>query len=320
MSTHTQQPNSSGRRLSPAAIVLVPLAVALVVALFAWPSSSQEPRDLPVGVAGTPAAAQAIEQQLNAHEGAFDVERYPDEATAREAIEDRDVYGALVATEQGPKLLTASAASTVVAQTLTKAAPTAPVEDVVAAAPESNGLSSSVFPLILAGTLTGLAAVALASSGLGRAALLVTGAALGGIVATAIVQSWLDVVGGDFVANAAVLSLMIMAIGSFVGGMQALLGHVGGAVAGMTMVFIGNPFSGVASGPEMLPEPAGLIGQLMPPGAAGNLLRSTGFFDGAAAGEHVAVLATWAAVGLAALFVAALRERRTAAVPVPVAA
>ena len=79
-------------------------------------------------------------------------------------------------------------------------------------------------------------------------------------------------------------------------------------------------FSGVASGPEMLPEPAGLIGQLMPPGAAGNLLRSTGFFDGAAAGEHVAVLATWAAVGLAALFVAALRERRTAAVPVPVAA
>jgi hypothetical protein len=320
MTTHSQQPNSSRRRLSPAAIVLVPLAVALIVTLFAWPSSNQEPRDLPVAVAGPPAAAQQIEQQLNAHEGAFEVERYPDEAAAREAIEDRHVYGAFVATEQGPKLLTASAASATVAQTLTKAAPTAPVEDVVPAGPESSGLSSSVFPLILAGTLTGLAALALVSSGLGRAALLVTGAALGGVVATAIIQSWLDVVGGDFVANAAALSLMIMAIGSFVGGMQALFGHIGGAVAGMTMVFVGNPFSGVASGPEMLPQPVGLIGQLMPPGAGGNLLRSTGFFDGAAAGDHVIVLGTWAFVGLAALAVAALRDRNPATVGVPVTA
>jgi hypothetical protein len=317
MATHT---NNSGRRFSPAAIVLVPLAVALIVTLFAWPSSNQEPRDLPVAVAGPPAAAQAIERQLDAHEGAFDIQRYADEASAREAIEDRDVYGAFVATEQGAKLLTASAASATVAQTLTKAAPTAPVEDVVAAPPASTGLSSSVFPLILAGTLTGLAALALASSGLGRAALLVTGAALGGVVAAAIIQSWLDVVGGDFVANAAVLSLMIMAIGSFVGGMQARFGHIGGAVAGMTMVFIGNPFSGVASGPEMLPQPVGLIGQLMPPGAGGNLLRSTGFFDGAAAGDHVTVLGTWTLVGLAALAAAALRDRRPATVGVPVTA
>ena len=57
------------------------------------------------------------------------------------------------------------------------------------------------------------------------------------------------------------------------------------------MVFVGNPFSGVATSPDMLPAGAGALGQLLPPGAGGNLLRSTGFFDGAAAGEHVAVLA-----------------------------
>ncbi|MET0510301.1 MAG: ABC transporter permease [Thermoleophilaceae bacterium] len=329
MSTDTQQSTSSGRRPSPAAIVLIPLAVALVVALFAWPSSRQEPRDLPVAVAGPPAAAQAIEHQLTAHEGAFDVHRYPDEAAARAAIEDRDVYGAFVATPTGQKLLTASAASSSVAQVLTQAATegqaptetaTVQVEDIVSAPPASTGLSSAVFPLILAGTLTGLAAMSLASSGLARAGLLVTGATLGGLAATAIVQGWLDVVGGDWAANAAVLSLMIMAIGSFVAGMQALFGHVGGAVAGATMVFLGNPFSGVGSGPEMLPEPVGLIGQLMPPGAGGNLLRSTGFFDGAAAGEHLAVLGTWVVVGLAGLLVAALRDARPAAVQVPVMA
>jgi hypothetical protein len=70
----------------------------------------------------------------------------------------------------------------------------------------------------------------------------------------------------------------------------------------------------------MLPQPVGLIGQLMPPGAGGNLLRSTGFFDGAGASGHLIVLGTWAAVGLGALMLAALRERRPAGVVVPLAA
>ncbi len=79
----------------------------------------------------------------------------------------------------------------------------------------------------------------------------------------------------------------------------------------MTMVFVGNPFSGAAAGPHMLPEPAGLIGQLLPPGAGANLARITGYFDGAAASGHVAVLAAWALAGLALLAVAARRERRS---------
>jgi succinate dehydrogenase hydrophobic anchor subunit len=321
MSTPSTKNTQSDRRVSPLAIVLVPLAIAVIVALFAWPASRQEPRDLPVAVAGPPAAAESIERQLNKQEGAFDVQRVADEAAAREAIDDRDVYGAFVATPDGAKLLTATAASATVAQALTHAAPAGvKVVDAKPIGSASSGLSSAVFPLILAGTLTGLASMALASSALGRAGLLAVGAGLGGIVAAGLVNSWLDVVGGDFAVNAAGLALMIMAIGSFVAGAQALWGHIGGTVAAMTMVFIGNPFSGVASGPEMLPQPVGLIGQLMPPGAGGNLLRSTGFFDGAGAGGHIVVLATWALVGLGGLAVAALRERQPAREVVPVAA
>lgn len=52
-----------------------------------------------------------------------------------------------------------------------------------------------------------------------------------------------------------------------------------------------------------------MIGQLLPPGAGGNLLRSTGFFDGAGAGQHIAVLAAWALVGFAVLASAAVRRR-----------
>jgi hypothetical protein len=70
----------------------------------------------------------------------------------------------------------------------------------------------------------------------------------------------------------------------------------------------------------MLPEPVGGIGQLLPPGAGGNLLCSTGFFDGAAAGEHLTVLVVWSLAGVAALLAAVLRERRPAKSSPPVAA
>jgi hypothetical protein len=105
-----------------------------------------------------------------------------------------------------------------------------------------------------------------------------------------------------------------------VAGLHALLGEAGAILGLLSMILIGNPFSGVGSAAEMLPRPVGDLGQLMPPGAGGNLLRSTGYFDGAAAGGHVAVLAVWALAGFAALLVAGARARRTGAVATPAAA
>jgi hypothetical protein len=315
-----QRSSADAHQPPPAAILLVPVAVALVLTLFAWPNARLEPRDLPVGVAGGPVAARAIEQRLAARDGAFDVRRYPDEAAARGAIDDRDIYGAFVVTAGGTKVLTASGASQAVAQLLERAASEAgasgraaavEVQDVVPA-PRGAALASSVLPLVLAGILAGAAAAHLTSDGLGRLGLLVAGSVLSGLVATAIVQSWLDVVPGNWVANAAALSLTVLAIASIVAGLYALLGPPGAIVAALTMVLVGNPFSGVGSAPELLPEPVGAIGQLMPPGAGGNLLRSTAFFDGAGGGSHVAVLLAWTLAGLAALLAAETRVRRSA--------
>jgi hypothetical protein len=316
MTTAAAPPDNTPRRPPAATILLVAAAVAIALTLFAWPAARLEPRDLPIGVAGPSAATDPIEQRLHAQDGAFEVERYADEAAAREAIEDRDVYGALVATPTGPKLLTASAASQRVAQMLTQAADESAntrvhVEDVVPAPPASSGLSSAVFPLILAGSLTAAAAGLLGSGALRRTGFVVGGSLLAGLAAAPIVDSWLGVVEGDWFANAGVLSLTILAIAAFVAGMEALFGRIGGIVGALTMILIGNPFSGVGSAPELLPQPVGDIGQLMPPGAGGNLLRSTGFFDGAAAEGHLIVLAAWAAAGLTMLLVAGLRARRT---------
>jgi hypothetical protein len=313
---------NSPHRPPAAAILVVPLVVALVLTLFAWPSARLEPRDLPVGVAGPASATAPIEERLEAREGAFDVRRYIDEAAARTAIEDRDVYGAFVATPSGPKVLTASAGSPAVSQLLVHAAEDAgaPVEDLVQAGPRAPALASSVLPLVIAGILIGVVGALAASRGLGRAGLVVAGSVLTGLAATAIVQGWLDVVAGDWVANAGVLSLTALAIASILAGLYAVLGKAGLGIGALTMIFIGNPFSGVGSAPELLPEPAGAIGQLMPPGAGGSLLRSTGFFDGAGGGGPLTVLAIWTIAGLAFLLAAELRGHRSAAAKAATAA
>ena len=314
MTTHG---TSGHRHPSPlAALVIIPLAVAIVLTLFAWPSARLEPRDLPVGVAGPAAAVGPLERQLGANPEAFDVHRYANEAEARAAIEDREVYGAFVMTPDGPKVLSSSAASPAVAQLLGRAAAEtgAPPEDIV---PAEHGaaLPSSVLPLVIAGILIGVAASLLTTGASGRAGLLVAGSAIIGLVAAGIVQSWLEVVEGNWIVNAGALGLTVLAIGATVAGLYAWLGAAGIGVAAALMVFIGNPFSGAGSAPEMLPEPVGVIGQLLPPGAGASLLRSTGFFDGAAAGVPVAVLLAWALGGLALVALAGMRGRRPAAAP-----
>jgi hypothetical protein len=299
------------RRPPPLAILAVPLVVALALSLFAWPAAELAPRDLPIGVAGPAPAARAIEGRVAQREGAFAVHRYRDAAGARAAIRDRKIYGAFAASPGGVTVLTATAASPVVARLLREAAPEgARVRDVVpttAQDPLGLALGTVTLPLVIGGIVTGALAGLIAPLGLRRVGLLVAGAILAGLVAVAILQGWLDVIRGGWLANAGVVSLAVLAISATVAGLQALIGPPGIAVAALLMVLIGNPFSGIASAPEMLPRPAGTIGQLMPPGAAGNLLRSTAFFDGAAAAGHAAVLAAWALLGLGALAVAARR-------------
>ncbi len=76
------------------------------------------------------------------------------------------------------------------------------------------------------------------------------------------------------------------------------------------MIFVGSPLSGATSAPELLPQPAGLIGQRFPPTAGANLVRSVTFFDGNGAQTHLLVLSTWVLLGLlATVFGARLRRQ-----------
>ncbi|WP_225800648.1 ABC transporter permease [Streptomyces sp. NK15101] len=318
-------PPAAGRR-TLAVLVLIPALAALVLSVFAWPAARIAPRDLPIGVAGPAAAATAVERGLGRHEGAFEIHRYADAGAARAAIENRDVYGAVVVTPGGTELLTASAASPAVAGLLREAVTAqvpagAPVRvtDVVAAPagdPRGAALGASLLPLALVGAVTGAATVLLGLRGAGAVATLVGAAALTGPVGAALADSWLGALAGDWWAEAGVLGLTVLAIGATFAGLATLLGKPGLALGAVLTILLGNAFSGMSSAPELLPTGVGALGQWLPPGAGGSALRSVSAFEGAAAGRPLLVLSLWAVAGLAATALGA-RRRRTEAVPAP---
>ncbi|MET7694018.1 ABC transporter permease [Streptomyces sp. NPDC005483] len=302
-------------------VVLVPLLATLALWAFAWPAARTAPRDLPLGVAGPAAATVQVEKQLRQHEGAFEIHRYADERAARAAIEDRTVYGAVVVTAQGSELLTASAASPVVAQLLQQAvtrqaaasgAEVRTVDVVPAPASDPRGavLSSSVLPLTLSGIIAGALVTLLGLRGLRAAAALVLCAALVGVIAAALAHSWLGALTGNWWAEAGTLALATLAVSAAVAGLAALFGFAGIGVAAFLVMFLGNPFSGATSAPRLLPVPVGTIGQWLPPGASATLLRSVSFFDGAAATGPALTLTWWAVLGLGAVLLGnALKSR-----------
>ncbi|MEU9630336.1 ABC transporter permease [Streptomyces luteogriseus] len=310
-----------------AVVVLVPVLAALALWAFAWPASRIAPRDLPLGVAGPAAAAAQVERQLERHEGAFEIHRYADEAAARDAIEDRSVYGAVVITAQGPELLTASAAGPVVAQFLQQAVAhqaaaggtqvkTVDVVPTPSGDPRGAVLNAATLPLALAGIAAGAVVTLLRLRGFRAVTALVGASALVGVIAAGIAHSWLGALGGDWWTEASVLGLSTLAVGGAVAGLAALIGPAGTGVGAAVVMLIGNPFSGATSAPQMLPEPAGAIGQWLPPGAGTTLLRSVSYFDGAAATGPALTLAWWAVLGLGAVLLGgSLRARKAGAGP-----
>jgi len=298
--------------------------LAVVVLAFAWPASRSAVHDVPIAVAGPATAVAQVTARLEANRpGAFDVTPLPDAAAARAAIEDRDVYGAIVVGPDGASVLTASAASPAVAQGLTELArglaaaeqggPAVTVTDVVPTAaddPRGAGLGSAALPLVLAG-LAGAAVLSLRVGGTWRrivAALAL--AVVAGAAITAVLQPWLGILAGSYLADAGVVALGIAAVVLPILGLVALLGPAGIGLGAAVMMLLGNPLSGAATAPEMLPSGWGTFGQLLPPGATGSLLRSVAFFDGAAAGVPLAVLGTWAVAGLALVALGRFRHPR----------
>jgi hypothetical protein len=303
-------------------VLLLTAVLSMIMIAFAWPATRSGVHDVPIAVAGAdPAVAEVIRQLDAKRPEAFTVTVVRDTAAAERLIRDREVYGAIDVSGAHPQVIVASAAGPVVAQALQQlalglgqggegAAPA--VRDLVplpADDPRGAGLAAGALPLVLGGIMAaGLLSNVLAGIGR-RVAGALAFAVTGGLALVAILQYWLGSLQGDYWTNSGVVALSIAATALTLLGLESLLGVAGLGLGAALMMLLGNPLSGLASAPEMLPAGWGALGQLLPPGAAGSLLRSTAYFDGAGALPHVLVLAGWAVLGLILVGVAGARQR-----------
>ena len=306
----------------------VVLLQALLVVWFAWPAKNTAPRDLPVVVAGSTSAATAVADRLRAERpGAFDIRTVADAATADEALRNRDAYAAFVIDPAaGPgamSLHVASAASPTVSTLLSQATQQlsgsrqVPVVDVVASPaqdPRGAAFSSAFLPLLLTSLAAGVALLYVVRSHAVRLIGLLTFAALAGGVAAGIMHG-LGVLTGSYLAAAGTIALLALAISGAISGLGAVIGAPGIGLGALTVFFFGNPISGLAAAPELLPKPWGMVGQFLPPGAGTSLLRSAAFFDGAGSTRPLWVLAGWALGGVLLTAVGHFRDRAKASVP-----
>lgn len=317
--------------------IVLPLLIVLAVLAFAWPAARLRPRHVPVGIVGsTPGSEQVLERLSAAEPGAFDFRLYADRSAARAAVVDRDVYGAFVVTAQQVTVFEATAASPAMAQILgaagrsltaaaspsagTADAPPLSEIDVVPLSrddPKGAVFATALLPLTICSILVAAAVGVVvrfrpAWRQLVALSVLSSAAGLGTYL---IAQGFLGALPDQPLATWAGLSLTILAISASTSGLIALVGPLGLALAAVLMVFVGNPFSGVTSAPELLPDWVRLIGQWLPPGAGANLLRSSAYFGGDGAAAHLGVLIAWAALGFAAIILGHHSPIRFAADP-----
>jgi hypothetical protein len=320
------------RKKLVAVVLGLSAVIGLMLLAFVLPSVNSGPHELKLGIAGPVATTEQISTSLEASkQGAFDTREFADADALRDAIRNRDVVGGIAVDANGPHVLIATAGGTPIAQTLTGVAnglseasgAKVPVEDVVpltADDPTGAGLTALALPLVFGGIMPAVVLVQLFPRSIVKRVLGAAGVAVvAGFALTAILQFGTNSLDGNYLLTALALTMGMSAISLPILGLESLLGMKGFALGAVTMMFIGNPLSGMATTAAWLPAGWGALGQLLSPGAAGASVRSMAFFDGHGATTPLLVLVCWIAVGIA-LCVAAGRKKASAPVIEPEAA
>jgi hypothetical protein len=328
----TADAGGSAARVGGTRLLALGLAGALVLQLvfaasYVGALHSPDPDDVPVAVAGPPAAARRVAQQLAADD-AIDPVVVADRGAVVQAIDGRDVYGGLVLGRERDELVVAQAASLQVATLLTRsfgelAAGQGRPLTVTDAKPlpegDSRGLSAFyaviafVFGGYLAATVLTLFAGA-ASRHHKRAAMRVGGLVLyslaAGLLGAILLDPVIGALQGHFLALALLGALLVLAVAAGTAALQSLLGIAGTAVAMVVFFMIANPAAGAAVPNELLPGFWRVVGPWLPSGAGVTAINNTVYFDGNDLGQPLAVLAAFAVAGSALVIAVGWRHGR----------
>ncbi|GAB2443169.1 hypothetical protein [Streptomyces incanus] len=314
--TGTEVPQPGAARKLVAVLLGLTAVVTLMLCAFALPSVNGGPHRVPIGVSGPQAAAQSLQKTLDGDE--WNVTVYDSVEALTSAVEDREITGGLVLAPEGVDVYTATAGAPMAGSALTALAnsvaaeqQTKPTLHELAPFPEDDprgaGFSSAALPLVFGGMIPAVLLTRLFPGHAGLRTRL-AGAALFSLFAGASVAAFLQwgtgSLAGDYGITALGLSLGMAALSLTFIGLEALTGMAGFGIGAAVMMLLGNPLSGLGTGPYWLPGGWAAVGQLLPPGASGSLLRANAFFDGTGAGAPALVLTAWVVLGLALILIA----------------
>jgi hypothetical protein len=324
----TDSPDPSASRPHHPLLTLVGLTLGLgailvlLLALFILPSLRSGASDLPVGLVGSPAAISALQEDLaEGVPGAYVSRTYASEDDLRAAIAAREVVGGLVVSDTGLDALVTSAGSAVIAAALGNtaaelaAAAGLPLNviDVVplpAADPSGIGIGGLTFPLVFGGIVPVVAFKSAFPHRDGwRLAGIVLTSVVSGLIVAAVLQFWFGSIVDAFWPVAGAMALGVAAMALPLAGLQQVFGGAGFTIGAMVMMFLGNPLAGIATTGAWLPTELGLVGQLLPPGATGTLVRSAAYFDWAGGGGSAITLVAWIVIGLVLTAVGLMRGK-----------
>lgn len=284
-----------------------------------------EPRLIPVAVVGDRDAALQVRDALNALEGRpLDARFSADRGAAIDLLEDRDTAAALVlGDEREHELLVAGAEGQseteavidVVRDSLAVTNQTITVTDQIPSSPnDARGLTS--FYLTMGWVIGGFLAAAVigivaGSRGAGGAAVSVRllGMAIYSVLSAAltvwVTLGWFDALPRDgALLQVLVGTLVVFAVGSATLALEAWFGVLGIAAGALVFVVLGNPSSGGAFPPRLLPHFWATIGEILPPGASTSAVRGIAYFGGVGLGAALTTLAAWIMVSHVAAYAA----------------
>ncbi|WP_218013645.1 hypothetical protein [Georgenia sp. 311] len=302
------------------------IVLVLLLAVFIMPALKSGPTDLPLGVVATDATATSIEETLTASApGSFDLERFDSADALTEAVRGREVAGGFVVDGAGVEAVVASAGSTAISSTISATAEMlaaasstgTTVTDVVPLPdtdPTGIGIGGLAFPLVFGGIVPAVAFRTIFPRNNGwKLAGILTFSVVGGLVVATVLRFVFGSIDTSFWPVTGAMALGIASLAMPLAGLQEALGSKGFTLSAMVMMFLGNPLAGIATTSAWLPPVLGTFGQLLPPGAAGTLVRSAAYFDGAGGLTAALTLVTWFVLGLVVHTVGVRRKARAAA-------
>ncbi len=297
------------------------LALVTLVGLIGPAIKSPSPHDIPIGIVSG-GGGQFV---FAFNGGPFKVTAYDTERAARDAIDSRDVDGALVLGPSGPKLIVAGAAGDAITgviigaftQLFQKQGEPLEVEVVHPFAPgDPHGLILFFVVLaILVSTLIANALAGLRRDGgfASRLLIVLVFAAVAAPVAMGLATWIAGDYGSGFWTATALVALGSAAVGAAVAGAARLLGRPGVALAALIAVLLDLVCSGGPIGSQLLPDAYRWLAPGMPAGQLYSAIRGALYFGGAGLTTPITVLVLWLAGGIVLLLVGEVVARRRAA-------